>query len=355
MSSSSYSYSYSYSYSSSSAGEEEEKEGGNALKGMERLSMRSVVELRGEDRYTFLQGLVTNDVDELEKETSAKKCMYSLLLNHKGRFMHDLFLYNVGRGGSLLMDVHKPSLDLVMKVLKRYKLRSKVDVEDVSDKYCVLYSTSEDDLVGLPNSVAFKDPRHELLGYRCLVQESAGALPPHLARGSPDKHTALRYSLGVPEGDKEMPSGKAIPLEYNIDVLNGISYTKGCYMGQELTARTHFQGLVRKRLVPAKIVADKEVLARISEHLLGEGAEEENPLEVVDTTKRKTRGGKGIGTLLGIHGNRGLALLRLKDLAGRTYGLRLKGDAQQTFEAQVEPHLPDWWPKDWYASAQDTV
>ena len=313
---------------------------------------RSVIQLRGADRYSFLQGLVTNDVEELEREPSgSRRCMYSLLLNHKGRFLHDLFVYNVGDGSSLLIDLHKPSLDSVVKVLTRYKLRSKVDILDVTDRYSVVYSSSLGGAEGLAGSLAFKDPRHDLLGYRCLVEQPPGSVG---GEGSgPSAHAALRYTLGVPEGDREMPTGKAIPLEFNVDALNGISYTKGCYMGQELTARTHFQGLVRKRLVPVTIKAAGDALGSISRALSGEGGEE-SELEVVDPERNARKGGRKVGALLAAQDGKGLALLRLKGLKGKEFRLRWKGgSAEDVLEAAVEPALPEWWPEDWYAKAQE--
>jgi len=311
---------------------------------VENLSgKRCVLHLQGVDRYSFLQGLVTNDVEQLQGGAN-RECMYSLMLNHKGRFMHDLFLYKLSEESSLLIDLHKDSLKSVVKVLNRYKLRSKIDIKDVSDEYSVLYSSTDtlDDDAFPSRKHIFKDPRHASLGYRCLVEVAPSELPSNLLEDAPTYHTRLRYTLGIPEGDDEIPSGKAIPLEYNLDALNGISYTKGCYMGQELTARTHFQGLVRKRLTPVTISsagADDETMRRM------QNAEK---VEVVDTTSRK----KKIGQLVAAQGQQGLALLRLKGLEGKQLGLRLKSKSAGD-GAHLDAHLPEWWRPEWYASAQE--
>lgn len=339
---------------------------------VENLSQRrSVLLLTGVDRYSFLQGLVTNDIEELQSDPSVARCMYSLLLNHKGRFMHDMFVYNVGDAetsgnGSLLIDLHKPSLSSVVKVLKRYKLRSRVEIEDVSEKYSVLYSShdSGDVLSSVASSHpchTFKDPRHAALGYRCLLERSPTSLSQDKDLDESTRaHVGLRYALGIPEGDLEIPSGRAIPLEFNTDALHGISYTKGCYMGQELTARTHFQGLVRKRLLPVTVSAVGGELAAISRALEKARIQDADgggdAVDVVDPERNARKGGKKVGSLLALQGGQGLALLRLKGLMGKTVGLRVKsvsGDVT-TFQAKVEASIPDWWPQEWYQSAQET-
>ena len=95
------------------------------------------------------------------------------------------------------------------------------------------------------------DPRLPDLGARTILP--AGCIPPGKVV-APEAFKDLRFRLGVPEGCSEVPSGEALPLEYNLDALNGVSYTKGCYVGQELTARTHFRGVIRKRLMPVSFL-----------------------------------------------------------------------------------------------------
>ena len=324
---------------------------------------RSVLLLEGADRYSFLQGLVTNDVEQLmpsEEGKSVHSCIYSLLLNPKGRFLHDMFIYNVGNEmeNALLLDVDLSSLKEVMKLLNRYRLRSKVKIKDVSDQYSVLSSAEDkvdetvlDTVSGIH---AFKDPRHSLLGYRLLVEDSDTSKD-YLAMPEENKipvnYTRLRFELGIPEGDAEIPSGKAIPLEYNMDSLNSISFTKGCYMGQELTARTHFQGLIRKRLIPITISADENIMAAISEFFqnaktsdMGEGA-----LEIIDLPKKKK-----VGNMIAAYGNKAFALLRLKGLQEKELGLRQKKKSGETevLPARIEVQVPEWWPEEWHNSPE---
>lgn len=95
------------------------------------------------------------------------------------------------------------------------------------------------------------DPRLPDLGQRVILPAD------HQPDGTPvpdEVYTERRFRLGVAEGSSEIPSGAALPLEYNLDALNGVSFSKGCYVGQELTARTHFQGVIRKRLMPLRLL-----------------------------------------------------------------------------------------------------
>lgn len=342
---------------------------------------RGVLLVQGTDRYTFLQGLVTNDVELLKTDNSGpqqhvneveaidstsaqRKCIYALNLNHKGRFEHDMFIYNVAGEEleeSLLVDVDLTSVEKILKFLNRYKLRSKVKIQDVSDKYDVLVSKSnvwqDTPLDALADVHAFQDPRNSLLGYRLLLNKESELSKKSLdlvdQSKVPKHYTQLRYNLGIPEGDVEIASGKAIPLEYNMDLLNSISFTKGCYMGQELTARTHFQGLIRKRLLPVTISANGDVISSVqksfeSSRATSDGASG-NLIEIIDSAKKKK-----VGNLMAAHGNQAFALLRLKGLLGKELGLRQKSESgeENIFAAKVTVHVPDWWPEEWYKSAQ---
>ena len=136
---------------------------------------------------------------------------------------------------------------------------------------------------------------------------------------------------GVAEGDEEIPSGDAIALEYNIDGLHGISFTKGCYVGQELMARTHFKGVVRKRVMPVEFGPTTVPVAV--------GA------AVVDGTTQKS-----IGTVRVVDENKGigLALLRLKEALDEKRALRVVGEDGTTVVAEiVHRKRPEWWPETW--------
>lgn len=202
---------------------------------------RSVILIQGEDRHTFLQGLITNDMDQL----AAKRLLYTAMLTPQGKFLFDFFIAENEQG--VLLDCLAETKEQLLKKLTQYKLRSRVFIEDVSDQYAIysIHNCSD-----FPSYTI--DPRCDQLGYRIFVkrgQEDKSLQDIPLG----DTYEQLRLSLGIPEALKDMIPEKSIPLECNLDQLNAISWTKGCYLGQELTARTHYRGVVRKRLLPVNI------------------------------------------------------------------------------------------------------
>lgn len=284
---------------------------------------RGVVRLSGHGLIDFLQGLLTNDVKQLiAREAPAQ---YAAILNSHGRHLHDLFLYRQPEDNVVLLaDVDKQGLSDFVKLLNRYKLRAKVDIADVSSEYTPWARFGP----GLmPEGEWKSDPRLAALGQRTVLPAQSKPTSPS---GEPEtegiEFKAWRIEHGVAEGDIEMPSGHAIPLEYNLDGLNAISFTKGCYVGQELIARSHFRGVVRKRLMPVQLGGDGE--AKFGESILAPGM-------------RK----KPAGTLQALHKGRGLACLNLQAALQAAQG-------QQELQLgeggpSVTPWRPTWWPKDW--------
>lgn len=196
------------------------------------LPNRGLVQIEGEDRKSFLQGLVSNDMDKV----SPDKITYACLLTPQGKFLHDFFIHD--GGGFLLLDCEggARAIDLYDR-LNKFRLRAKVkiSVEENHPVYAVFGSNE-----GLP------DPRHEKLGRRSF----------HKPDGD-EKDFAewdrLRISLTIPDGSRDMELERATLLESRIDKLNGIDWQKGCYMGQELTARMHYRGLAKKHIHTVKI------------------------------------------------------------------------------------------------------
>jgi hypothetical protein len=210
------------------------------------LTHRSVVKISGPDRLGFLQGLLTQDVTLLQKHP-----IYSLFLTPNGRFLTDLFLSQIG--DDILVDCEKAYRDELLKKFSLYKLRSRVSLTpyDTMDIAFIIGKTEEDLRPFINDSLIYKDPRYPHLGLRIFHYKNF-----FMDTTDTFKHATLdfyhfhRIQHGIPEGSMDMTREKSIPLEFNMDHLNAISWTKGCYMGQELTARTHHQGLIRKRLLP---------------------------------------------------------------------------------------------------------
>jgi hypothetical protein len=226
------------------------------------LDNRGVLVLSGEDRVTFLQGLVSNDV----RKAAPDRALFAALLTPQGKFLHDLFL--LATDDALLLEAEGPRQADLMRRLKLYKLRSKVALKDASADYVVaaVFGDGALDALGLPadagaarplgGGLAFVDPRLPALGARLLLPcEGAESAIDRLGLERADfaAYDRHRLALGVPDGSRDLPIEKAILLENDYEELNAISWDKGCYMGQELTARTKYRGLVKKRLVPVAV------------------------------------------------------------------------------------------------------
>lgn len=347
-----------------------------------RLKSRGVLRFHGPDTFRFLQGLVTNDVSRLAQDppppssslptpnrpVGQPQALYTALLNPQGRFLFDIFLYrplgpseqlDKQESSVLLGDVDATALDELLNHLKKYKLRAKVDFEDISKDLSVWQryggslvhgsidnGDTEVQNVGWgaasdPAAQAsiegnnkgyhwLKDPRLGSLGFRGIFPSDS--IPPLVeADKEVDEVYYLLYRLerGVPEGCSEIPKEKANPLEYNLAWLNSISFEKGCYVGQELVARTHHRGVIRKRLMP--IIFVNESGGEVQQAVMP-GA------EIIDTTTQKK-----IGDVTAVLGSRGFGVIRLEAAQKEPPYLIVKG----LDGIHVKVYRPKWWPADW--------
>ena len=262
------------------------------------LGDRGVLEVGGADRVAFLQGLVSNDVTKATPE----RAVYSALLTPQGKYLHDFFI--AAMGDTLLLDAEAARLDDLRRRLALYKLRSKVTLADASDRYRVVaaFGDGAAEAFGLGETagtarawgegVAAVDPRLAGLGVRLLLPRDKGTAPIEAAGFAPADTAAydrLRLALGVPDGSRDLAIEKSILLEAGFDELNGVDWQKGCYIGQELTARTRYRGLIKKRLMPVAV---------------------EGPLPPPDTIIQL--GAAEAGEMRSGRDGRGLALLRLE-------------------------------------------
>lgn len=291
------------------------------------LDNRGVVSLGGEDRLTFLQGLVSNDTRTL----TANRTLYSLLLTPQGKYLHDFFL--IDAGDSVLADAEAERCGDLVHRLKPYRLRSKVTLADVSGDYRViaLFGPAALDRLGLPpetgaarafaGGVVFTDSRLPALGARAVVPMTGGWETAVAAAGfapaADGAYETMRLSLGVPDGSRDLPIERAIPLENNLDALNAIAWDKGCYMGQELTARTRYRALIKKRLFPVRV---------------------DGPLPAPGTPL--TLDGHEAGEIRSGAGSLALAMIRLEDMAR----VETAGAALDAGGTTVYPSHPAWMP-----------
>ena len=200
------------------------------------LPQRGVVELAGADRVAFLQGLVSNDVTLV----AAGRCVWAALLTPQGKWLADFFIF--WRPDALLLDCERAQAPMLVEKLGKFRLRSKIELRDASAGFAVVVGWGDQ---AMPEG-ATPDPRLPQAGWRGVMQP--GEWPE--AAEAYDLH---RLELGLPDGSRDLISGKTVLLEARFDELNGISWDKGCYMGQELTARTKYRGLVKRKLVAVRV------------------------------------------------------------------------------------------------------
>jgi folate-binding protein YgfZ len=161
------------------------------------------------------------------------------MLSAQGRYLADLFVYPL-LNQCFLLEVNRNAKDRVLESLKKYKMRSKIEITDLADLYISIYSTQAIE------SICYKDPRYEKLKYKSLVLQEKNNLQ-QIGEETDDLYKLDKYQYTIPEGEIDLKSDKSFPQEYGLDILNGISYTKGCYVGQEVVSRTKHQGVIRKK------------------------------------------------------------------------------------------------------------
>ena len=288
------------------------------------LPDRAVIRVSGPDRVSFLQGLVSNDIEKITADHSG----YGALLTPQGKFLFDFFIYQQDQD-SLLIDCERGEDGAraaeFYKKLRMYKLRAKVELTDVTESYDVITVFGDGALTALnlpdtagataplADGIKAVDPRLSLMGARVLLPKNELTQMAAIGATESDADTyhQRRVTLGLPNGSEEMEIDRAILLENGFEELGGVDFKKGCYMGQELTARTKYRGLVRKRLLPITIIGPAP-----------------------ETGTAIMNGDKEAGIIRSIHGNGGLALIRLE---------RIGNDAELTAgDAKITVHVPDW-------------
>ncbi len=275
------------------------------------ITHRGVIAVGGPDRLDFLQGLISNDTTKV----APGRAIWAALLTPQGRFLNDMFVAD-GGDDVLLLETERERAAALARKLGLYKLRSKVTVEDRSAamEVAVVFGPGAEAVLPLEGAVAFVDPRLAELGVRVLAPagQAASLLAARGCAAAPlEAYEALRLRLGVPDGSRDLLVDKALLLENGFDELNGVDWQKGCYMGQELTARTKYRALIRKRLFPVRIEGDMPA-----------------PGTAV------LRDGQEVGELRSGSGERALAMLRLEAVG--------PGQALTAGEARIVPEVPGW-------------
>ncbi len=269
----------------------------NHITHLAHLSQRGVIAVTGADRVSFLNGLVSNEVSN----AAPGQAVWAALLSPQGKYLADFFIFATAE--ALLLDVFAADIPVLLPKLRRFKLRAAVELADASAQYEVYAAWG-----GPPPEVPISapDPRLPDAGYRLLSEPlSETAFAPNA--GAED-YAAHRIALGLPDGPPDLEVDKTLLLEAGFDELSGIAWDKGCYMGQELTARTKYRGLVKRRLVPVALSAP----AAPGTPVFADGVE--------------------VGTLRSSAAQLALAMLRVDAL----------GKSLTAGAAQLTPHLPAW-------------
>lgn len=338
-----------------------------------KVPHRGVLEVSGRDTVKLIQGLVSNDVKSLDASKSdpaAPALVYAGFMNPQGRMLADAFIH---RQTSLedgsprwLLDVDSRTLASLLSFIKKFKLRSKVKLTDVSTQYQVVQAWHSSSASQPPALVLEKlslDPRCPTIGYRGVLPfESDIAFDGAANAVEGEEYTLHRIINGIGEGSLDFPEGSSLSLENNLDYMNGVDFRKGCYVGQELTARTHHTGVVRKRLLPLSFylpgtpaptfldtaTIDRSTSIQLPDHLT------EVRSKPVSGTEGKPARGKAAGKFTSGVYNVGLGCLRLEQVQrwsggknAREDGLEMSvtaADGETTL--MVRPWIPQWWPKE---------
>ena len=283
------------------------------------LEDRGVLAVSGADRRAFLQGLVSNDIDKL----SPDRAVYAALLTAQGKYLHDFMM--IEHGNAIWLETERARLGDLKRRLSLYRLRARISIDERPElAIAAVFGDAAPAALALPTEAgrgrpldggaAFVDPRLPELGVRLITGRE------HLLRLVTDHNLANtdfadydrhRLALGVPDGSRDLVVEKSILLESGFDELNGVDWQKGCYIGQELTARTKYRGLVKKRLFPVKI---------------------DGPPPPPDASIAGD--GREAGEMRSSSGDVGLALLRLDAVAAKN-PLSAGG-------ATLQPFVPSW-------------
>ena len=243
------------------------------------LTARGVIKVSGADGKKFLQDIVTNDVNKAVDG----RAIHAGMLTPQGKILFDFFLLDMGN--HFLLECARDTVSDLIKRLTFYKLRAAVEFEDLSGTHKIWAAWN-----GTPeahdDAIAYPDPRLEILGLR-IIAPSTRDMTAGCETASEEEYHALRIALGVPEADKDYPLGDTFPHEADYDLLAGVDFNKGCYVGQEVVSRMQHRGTARKRIVPARGGA-----------ALTQGA-------------KITAGDAAIGMLGSVSGDMGLAMVRL--------------------------------------------
>ena len=230
------------------------------------LENRGILSIGGPEASEFLQGLITNNILNVDRDTS----IYAALLTPQGKFLHDFFI--VKKDGCYLLDCEHHRLMDLGKRFAEYRLRANVELLDLRDDLYVsaLIGEAKHESFGLKNTpghtkqlrsdlLIYNDPRPKMPSLRLINNRKSEDITQDsnfcdfIFQGTFESYEKVRIASCIPDGSRDMEIEKATLMEYEFEALSGVDFEKGCYVGQEVTARTKYRGLVRRKLYTCSV------------------------------------------------------------------------------------------------------
>ena len=227
------------------------------------LDDRGLLYINGEDAKPFLQNIITNDINKVTENNSC----FSALLTPQGKYLFDFIISKHKTG--FFLDCEKENINNLYKQLTLYKIRSKVEILDLSNEF-VIAILSKEKFLSLENTkdvegfntkfmedVILLDPRNTELGARLIINLEKLHLSIkklELKISEIKNYYKLSHKLGIPQRNTKNLQNKVFGIECNFEELNGIDFKKGCYVGQENTARIKLRGKLHKRLFAIEVI-----------------------------------------------------------------------------------------------------
>ena len=230
------------------------------------LEDRGFIQVNGSEAKDFLQNIVTNDMEKV----TINSTVFSSILTPQGKYLFEFFI--IKSKDSYLLECEKKSTIEIIKLLNFYKLRSKVDFIDLSEKYiAAVISLEKFEEINNSNSTKGKtanyrddpvyiDPRNNKLGAKIISKIENIHLTIkklNLTVADKKKYYSKSFELGIPQIDLSKLKDKIFGIENNLDELNGIDFKKGCYIGQENTSRIKLRNKLRRRILPVQEITGK--------------------------------------------------------------------------------------------------
>ena len=230
------------------------------------LEDRGILFIQGSDAKEFLQNLITNDINRVNESNSC----FASLLNPQGKYLYDFLVIKHKKG--YFIDCEKKQIEELSKLLNIYKLRSDIEILNLSNEFVVAALSYEkfisfDETRDLPGNTfryredpIFLDPRNKKLGGRLIINLEKLNLSlknMNLDSSDPEEYYKFSYELGILQKNTEKLRNKLFGIECNFEELNGIDFKKGCYVGQENTSRIKLRNKLSKRLLPIQLIEGK--------------------------------------------------------------------------------------------------